>query len=70
MASSRYLKVLRKNLLVIIVIIALIVASSVTKGKLSKTLSIITGLVMILSAVLFIIWLVKTPTRKEKDELQ
>lgn len=65
---SRYLKVLRKNILLVIVIITLIIVSSVTKGKTATITSTLAGIVMIYSGITFIIWLIRTPTKREKDE--
>lgn len=65
---SRYLKVFRRNILLIIVIIALIIVSSVTKGKTASVTSVLAGIAMIYGGVVFIIWIIRTPTKKEKDE--
>lgn len=65
---SRYLKVYKKNIFLIIVIITLIVVSSVTKGKTATITSTFAGIAMIYGGVSFIIWIIKTPTKKEKDE--
>jgi amino acid permease len=65
---SRYLKVFRKNIILIIIIITLIIVSSVTKGKTASITSTLAGIAMIYGGVTFIIWIIKTPTKKEKDE--
>jgi amino acid permease len=65
----RYFKVFRKNLLLIIIIVVLIVVSSVTKGKTAKTTSILAGITMIYLGIRFIIWIIRTPVKREKDEV-
>lgn len=66
--TIRYLKVYRKKILLFIIIIGLIVAASVTKGKTAITTSILAGIAMIYAAVSFIIWIVKAPVKKDLDE--
>ena len=65
---SRYLKVFRKKIFLIVVTIALIVISYFTKGKTSKTTSVLAGIALIYSGINYMIWIIKTPTKKEKDE--
>lgn len=65
---TRYLKVLKKRLLYIIVTVALIVVSSVTKGKTATITSTLAGIALIYAGVSYIIWIIRTPTKKEKDE--
>ena len=66
----RYFKVLKRNLLLIIIIIALIVVSSVTKDKkTARITSIMAGVTMIYLGIKFIIWIIKTPAKKNKDEV-
>ncbi len=65
---SRYLKVFKKNILLIIVIITLIVVSSVTKGKTATITSTLAGIAMIYGGITFIVWIIRTPTKKEEDE--
>lgn len=64
----RYLKVLKKNIFLIIVIITLIIVSSVTKGKTATITSTLAGIAMIYGGFTFIMWIIRTPTKKEKDE--
>ena len=60
---------LKRNLLLIIIIIVLIVVSSVTKDKkTAKITSISAGITMIYLGIKFIIWIIKSPVKKEKDE--
>lgn len=66
--SPRYLKVVGRNLFLIIVIIALIIVSSVTKGKTARTTSILAGVVMIYLGIKFFIWIIRAPVKKDKDE--
>ncbi|GEO11313.1 hypothetical protein [Segetibacter aerophilus] len=64
----RYLKVFKRKILLLILVIALIVVSSVTKGKTSVVLSTITGIILIVTAIYYIVWIMRTPTKKESDE--
>jgi uncharacterized membrane protein HdeD (DUF308 family) len=64
----RYLKVFRRQILLVVLIIALIVISSVTKGKTATTTATLAGVAMIYGAVTFIIYIIKTPTKKDKDD--
>jgi NhaP-type Na+/H+ or K+/H+ antiporter len=64
----RYLKVFKRKILALIFVVALIVVSSVTKGKTSVVLSTITGIILIIIGIYYIIWIMKTPVKKEKDE--
>lgn len=66
--TFRYLKVFKKNIVLIILIIALIIISSVTKGKTAATTSVLAGIAMIYGGITFIIWIIRTPVKKEKDE--
>lgn len=65
---SRYLKVFRKKIFLIIVTIALIVISSVTKGKTATITSTLAGVALIYAGITYIVWIIRTPTKKEKDE--
>lgn len=65
----RYFKVLKRNLLLIIIIIVLIVVSTVTKDKkAARITSILAGVTMIYLGIKFIIWIIRTPVKKDKDE--
>ncbi|HSU50023.1 MAG TPA: hypothetical protein VLJ41_05520 [Segetibacter sp.] len=64
----RYLKIFKRKILLLILIVGLIVLSSVTKGKTAVVLSTITGVLLIVIAIYYIIWIIKTPTKKESDE--
>jgi amino acid permease len=64
----RYLKVYRKVILLIIVIIVLIVVSSVSKGKTATITSTLAVIAMIYGGITFIVWIIRTPTKKQKDE--
>lgn len=64
---TRYLKVFKKKILLIIVTIALIVISSVTKGKTATITSTLAGVALIYAGITYIVWIIKTPTKKEKD---
>ena len=65
---SRYLKVFKKKIFLIIITIALIIVSSVTKGKTATITSTLAGIALIYAGLTYIVWRIKTPTKKEKDE--
>jgi phage-related holin len=64
---KRYWSVYWINILLIVVILALIIISSVTRGKIAKVTSIAAGIVMLYVAFKFILWIVKTPAKKDRD---
>lgn len=65
---SRYLKVFWRKVLFLILAIALIVVSSVTKGKTAIVFSTITGIILISVAIYYVVWIIRTPTKTEKDD--
>ncbi|MCW3080981.1 hypothetical protein [Segetibacter sp.] len=52
----------------LILVVVLVIFSSITKGKTSVVLSTVTGIVLIVTAIYYIVWIIKTPTKKESDE--
>jgi amino acid permease len=64
---KRYWSVYKRNILLIVIIITLIVVSSVTRGKTAKVTSIAAGIVMLYLAFKFIVWIIRTPSKKDKD---
>ena len=64
----RYFSVFRNHIVLLILIVGLIVASTLTKGKTATTFSILAGIAMILEGIAFFIWIIKTPSKKNKDE--
>lgn len=65
---TRYLKVFKKKIFLIILTITLIIISYTTKGKTSTVTSILAGIALIYSGLTYVFWIIKTPTKKEKDE--
>jgi amino acid permease len=65
---SRYLKVFWRKIVLLVVIIALIIISSKTKGRVATLTSVATGILLIIVGIYYTYWILKTPTRKEKDE--
>jgi hypothetical protein len=65
---TRYLKVFKKKIFLIIITIALIIISSVTKGKTATITSTLAGIALIYAGFTYIVWIIRTPTKKEKDE--
>ncbi len=63
----RYLSVFKNQLFLLVLIIALIIISSLTKGRTAVVTSTIAGIVMIYAGISFIIWIIKTPAKKDKD---
>ena len=64
----RYLSVFRNHVIIMVLFLALIIVSSITQGKLSVYTSVLTGILMIYAAIVFTIWIIKTPSKKNKDE--
>ncbi len=64
---KRYLSVFKNHLFLLVIIIALIIISSLTKGKTAVVTSTIAGIAMIYAGISFVIWLIKTPAKKDKD---
>jgi Ca2+/Na+ antiporter len=64
----RYLKILKKRVFFVIVVIALIIVSSVTKGKTATITAYLAGILMIVAAFSYIMWIIKTPVKKDKDD--
>ncbi len=66
----RYLKVYKRQLLVLVIIVALAYISSVSKNKsLAKTTAVAAGVVMIYAAISFVVWIIKTPTKKDNNHI-
>lgn len=66
--TFRYLKIFKKKIFLIIITVALIIISYFTKGNTSKTTSVLAGIALIYSGINYMIWIIKTPTKKERDE--
>ena len=64
----RYLKVYKKKIALFLVIIALIVVASVTKGKTAIVTSTLAGIAMIYAGFSFIVYIIRTPVKKDLDE--
>ena len=41
----------------------------VVKGKISKTTSVAAGILMIFAAIMFVLWIIKTPIKKDNDQI-
>ncbi len=65
----RYLSVFKTQVFLVILIIALVIISTLTKGKTATTFSYLAGAVMILEGIAFFVWIIKTPARKGRDEV-
>lgn len=63
----RYLSVFKNHVFLLILIVALVIVSSLTKGKTAVVTSTIAGIVMIYAGISFVIWIIKTPAKKDKD---
>lgn len=55
--------------MLLLVLVALVVISSKTVGKTSVIASVTAGLIMVSVAVYYIFWIIKTPVKKEPDEI-
>ncbi len=66
----RYLRVYRKQLLVLIIILVLAYISSVSKNKsIAKTTAVAAGIVMIYAGISFVVWIIKTPTKRDNNQI-
>ncbi len=65
----RYFKVYRKQIILLVIIFALVYISSVVKGNIAKTTSVIAGILMIYAAITFVLWIIKTPVKKDNDQI-
>ena len=63
----RYLFLFRSHLIILGILVALVIISSVTRGTTASTTSIIAGVLMIYAAITFIAWIIRTPSSKNKD---
>jgi len=64
----KYIKIFWRNILLFAIIIALVIVSSKTQGKTSTITATLAGVVMIYLAAKFILYIIKTPIKTEKDE--
>lgn len=65
----RYIKLYKKHIAFFLVIIALIYISSVTRGNTAKVTSVAAGIIMILAGISFVYWIIKTPTKKDNNQI-
>lgn len=66
----RYLKVYKKQLIVLFVIIALVCLSTYLHSKKASSITAVAaGIVMIGVAIFFLIWIIKTPTKKDNNQI-
>ncbi len=63
----RYLSIFKNHVFLLVLIVALVIVSSLTKGKTAVVTSTIAGIVMIYAGISFVIWIIKTPAKKDKD---
>jgi hypothetical protein len=67
---KRYFWVFKNHLFLLILIIVLVIIATRSTGKTAVVMSTIAGIVMIYAAFRFILWIIKTPAKKDKDEGQ
>ena len=65
----RYLRVYSKQLIFLAVIIALVIISSRDRGIIGKVTTYAAGGLMIIAGVLFIIWIIRTPVKKDNNQI-
>lgn len=65
----RYLSVYKSHIFLVVLIIALVIISTLTKGKTATTFSYLAGAVMILEGISFFVWIIRTPAKRNKDEV-
>ncbi len=65
----KYFPVLKRHFVIAILLLALIVISSVTKGNISVITAYAAGALMIYAGISFTLWILKTPAKKSKEEV-
>ena len=64
---KRYLSVYKRNVALLLLIIILVVVSSYTQGSASKVTAVLAGVAMIYAGISLTVWIIKTPSKKDKD---
>jgi uncharacterized membrane protein YobD (UPF0266 family) len=65
----RYLFVFKSHLIILGVLVILVIISSVTRGTTAATTSILAGIVMIYAAITFIAYIIRTPSKKDTQDI-
>ncbi len=65
----RYIHIFKSHIFILAVLIALVIISYITIGRTSVVTSITAGIVMIYIGVVVAIWIIRTPSKKNKDEI-
>ena len=65
----RLLSVFKRHILILGILITLVVVSSISKGQTAVVTSTLAGLLMIYAAISFTFYILKTPSRKNKEEI-
>lgn len=66
--AKRYFNVFRNHIAMLVLLLALICTGEFTRGTVSMVARIATGAVMIYVAIMFAVWLIKSPTASIKEE--
>lgn len=64
----RYVWVFKRHIFYLLLLTALVIASTQTTGKTAVTLTIIAGAVMIFVVIRIVMWLLKTDTKEDKSK--
>ena len=66
--AKRYFNVFRHQVVLLVLMIVLIAVSELTEGTISTVTKITAGAMMIYTAIMYVVWLIKAPTAKMKEE--
>jgi hypothetical protein len=66
--AKRYFNIFKSHIAMLILIVTLICVSEVTTGTVSLVAKLITGVLLIYSAISYVIWLIKAPTVQIPEE--
>jgi hypothetical protein len=64
----RYLNIYKRHTVLFAILLVLIIISSIASGSVATFSSIAAGLLMIILGVGAALWILKTPTKKPKEE--
>jgi amino acid permease len=65
----KYFFLFKSHLIILALLVILVIISSITRGTTATTTSIIAGILMIYAGITFFVWIIKTPTKKTKEEV-
>jgi predicted CDP-diglyceride synthetase/phosphatidate cytidylyltransferase len=67
--ARRYFNVFKNHVYILLMIVVLICTAEFTEGAVSTISKVLTGMLMIYSAISYTIWLIKSPTHVKEENL-